>query len=116
MTDESVKVEAMPVLHLTPENFNTFATQIPNVVIDFWAPWCGPCQRFGPIFEEVHNEYPEIQFCKCDTEECRSIALEFRISAIPTIFFIKNGQVVDAKTGALSAERLREELNRIYRQ
>ncbi|HJJ28704.1 MAG TPA: thioredoxin [Methanocorpusculum sp.] len=117
MTDaKTPPVEAMPVIHLNEENFNAFASQIPNIVIDFWAEWCGPCKRFAPVFEEVHTEYPEVQFCKCNTDECPNVANQYHISAIPTIFFVKSGTVQRIVSGALSAERLREELNRVFRQ
>jgi thioredoxin len=109
-------VEAMPVIHLNEENFNSFASQIPNIVIDFWAEWCGPCKMFAPVFEKVHVEYPEVQFCKCNTDECPNIARQHNISAIPTIFFVKSGTVQRIVSGALPEERLREELNRVFRK
>lgn len=112
--EKKPEVAAMPVLHLTEENFNIFAA-VPNLVIDFWAEWCGPCQRFAPVFEDIHLEYPEIQFCKCNVDECRTIAQQYHIASIPTLFFVKSGNVIQIRSGALSPERFREELNRIYR-
>ncbi|MDO5846344.1 MAG: thioredoxin [Methanocorpusculum sp.] len=112
---ENPPMEAQPVIHLNGENFNTFTMQIPNVVVDFWAEWCVPCQFFAPVFEETAKEYPEIQFCKCNTDENEWIAQELRISAIPTLMFIKNGTVVRMRAGSLTQEKLREELNLVYR-
>jgi thioredoxin len=81
-------VEAQPVVHLDETNFNTFTLKIPNVVVDLWAEWCGPCRYFAPIFEETAKEYPEVQFCKCNTDENKWIAQELQINSIPTIMYI----------------------------
>lgn len=107
--------QSQPVVHLNSENFNAFVTQIPNVVIDFWAEWCGPCRMFAPVFEEVSLEYPEVQFCKCNTDENRQIASHLRISAIPTIIYAKNGTAVKLRAGALNKEEFRKELDSVYR-
>ncbi len=112
---KSPPTEAQPIIHLTEDNFNTFTLQIPYLVIDFWAEWCGPCRFFAPIFEEISLEYPEIQFCKCNTEENRHIAAELHINVIPTLMFIKSGNVVHISCGALSREKFREELNSVFR-
>lgn len=108
--------QSQPVVHLNSENFNAFAAQIPNVVIDFWAEWCGPCRMFAPIFEEVSLEYPEIQFCKCNTDENPEIASHLRISAIPTIIYAKNGNAVKLRAGALTKDEFRKELDSVYRE
>ncbi|HKM41091.1 MAG TPA: thioredoxin domain-containing protein [Methanocorpusculum sp.] len=111
----SPPTEAMPIIHLSEDNFNAFTLRIPSLVIDFWAEWCGPCRYFAPIFEEISLEYPEIQFCKCNTEENCHIATELRINAIPTLMFIKSGTVVRIHCGVLSIEEFREELNSVFR-
>ena len=108
-------VEAQPVVHLDETNFNTFTLKIPNVVVDFWAEWCGPCRYFAPIFEETSKEYPEVQFCKCNTDENRWIAQELQINSIPTIMYIQNGTVQKIRLGAISQEKFREELNSVFR-
>ncbi len=108
-------VEAQPVIHLDETNFNMFTLQIPNVVVDFWAEWCAPCRYFAPIFEETAKEYPEIQFCKCNTDENRRISQDLCITSIPTIMYIQNGTVVKLRSGAISQEKFREELNTVYR-
>lgn len=107
--------EALPVLTLTEENFNTFTLQIPAIVIDFFTDWCGSCRFFSSIFAEVSLEYPEVQFCTCNTEENSRIASELRIRAVPTLMFIKNKTVVKIRAGALSKEEFRDDLNAVFR-
>lgn len=108
-------VEAQPVVHLDETNFNTFTLKIPNVVVDLWAEWCGPCRYFAPIFEETAKEYPEVQFCKYNTDENKWIAQELQINSIPTIMYIQNGTVQKIRLGAISQEKFREELNSVFR-
>ncbi|MDO9522556.1 MAG: thioredoxin family protein [Methanocorpusculum sp.] len=107
--------EALPILTLTEVNFNSFTMQIPALVIDFLTDWCGSCRFFAQIFSEVSLEYPEVQFCTCNTEENSHIAAELHIRAVPTLMFIKNGTVVKIRTSALSEEEFREDLNAVFR-
>lgn len=79
------------------------------LVVDFWATWCGPCRAIAPIVEELANEYEgKIVVGKCDVEENDDIAMEFGIRNIPTILFIKNGEVVDKFVGATTKAKLQE--------
>ncbi len=77
------------------------------VVVDFWAPWCGPCRSFAPIFEDVAEERSgKMRFVKVNTEAERELSARFRIRSIPTIMMFKNGEVIDMLNGAVPKRHL----------
>ena len=90
-------------LAITKDNFEEIsASQLP-VVIDFWAEWCGPCRMISPIIDELAGEYEgRAVIGKCDVDNNDDIVGKFMVRNIPTIVFIKGGQVVDKQVGALS--------------
>jgi len=86
---------------ITSENFQSYANGELPLVVDFWATWCGPCRMVGPIISELAQDYDgKIVVGKCDVDENDEGAAEFGVRNIPTILFIKNGQVVDKFVGA----------------
>lgn len=82
------------------------------VVVDFWAPWCGPCRIIAPIIEELAMEMGDkVKFGKLNTDENQNIAMRYGIRAIPTIMLFKNGEVVDTRIGVQPKEALRQMIN-----
>ncbi len=101
-------------LAITDSNFEELMASGKPVVIDFWATWCGPCKKVGPIIEELAAEYEgKAVIGKCDVEENDDLASRFGIRNVPTILFIKNGEVVDKQVGAAPKSTLEEKLKNI---
>jgi thioredoxin 1 len=98
-------------IELTSDNFD--ATVNDGVaLVDFWAPWCGPCRMIAPVIEELAEEYDgKAKICKVNTDEEQDIAVKFGIRSIPTLIFLKDGQVVDQIVGAQSKQVLAEKLD-----
>ena len=97
---------------ITNENFESFKNGNLPLVVDFWATWCGPCKAIAPIVGELAEEYDgKVVVGKCDVEEADEIAMQFGIRNIPTILFIKNGQVVDKFVGATTKAKLKEKFD-----
>lgn len=96
---------------ITNENFETLKNSEQPLVVDFWATWCGPCRMIAPIVSELADEYDgKITVGKCDVEENDDVAAEFGIRNIPTLLFLKNGQLVDKIVGAASKEKINEKM------
>ena len=91
----------MAALNLTIDNFDE-----EPVLIDFWAPWCGPCQMVLPIIAELADEVTDAKICKVNVDENIELAQKFRVMSIPTLLVVKNGDVVKREVGAKSKEEI----------
>lgn len=102
------------MLAITDTNYEELAAQGKPMVIDFWATWCGPCRKIAPIIEALANDYADQAIIgKVDIEENEDLAAKFGIRNIPTVLYIKNGEIVDKQVGAAPRPTLEEKLKGI---
>jgi thioredoxin 1 len=93
-------------VELTKENFEQVITGNDMVLVDFWAPWCGPCRGFAPVFEQASEKYPDVVFAKVNTEEEQEIAAHFQIRSIPTLMIFREKIIIFSQPGALPGSAL----------
>lgn len=98
----------MATVQLTKDDFEQQVMASDMAVIDFWAPWCGPCKSFGPTFEAVSEEHPDTLFAKINTEEQQELAAYFDIRSIPTLMIIRDKVIVFSQAGALPKSALQD--------
>ncbi|MGB5472994.1 MAG: thioredoxin [Gammaproteobacteria bacterium] len=91
----------MAVIEITRDTFDSTVTGNDIVLLDFWAPWCGPCRQFAPVFESMSESHPDVVFAKINTEEERELAGHFQIRSIPTLMVFRQQIIVYAEPGAL---------------
>ena len=106
---------AARVIEINDGNFEAevLKSSLP-VMVDFWAPWCGPCRMIAPITEKLANEYKgRLKFCKLNVDENQQTASQYRIMSIPQILFFKNGEVVAESTGAVPEPALRSKVESV---
>lgn len=98
----------MAVVELNKDNFEEIVTNNDFVIVDFWAPWCGPCRSFAPTYETVSEAHPDIVFAKLNTEEEQAVAGHFQIRSIPTLMIFREKIIIYSEAGALSESHFRE--------
>ena len=98
-------------LNISDSNFEAILGEGLPVMVDFWAPWCGPCRRVSPIVEELAAEYEgKVKICKCNVDENDGIPMQYSIRNIPTLLFFKNGELVDRLVGAVPKQEIEDKL------
>ena len=98
----------MPTVELTKDNFDNTVNDNSMVIVDFWAPWCGPCRGFAPVYEKASNEHPDVVFAKVNTDEQQELAGAFGIRSIPTLMVFRDKVIVFQQAGALPGNALEQ--------
>ena len=99
-------------LQITEENYDEVLSSDKPILLDFWAEWCGPCKMIGPIIDELSEDFSETAIVgKINVDEAGSLSSKYGIRNIPTLLFIKNGEVIDKHVGAASKKEISDKLN-----
>ena len=100
----------MATMDLTKDNFEQTVGGNPIVIVDFWAPWCGPCRGFAPVFEKASESHPDVVFAKVNSDEQQELAGAFNIRSIPTLMVFREKVILFQQAGALPGQALEQVL------
>jgi len=100
----------MATVELTKDNFEQTVNGNPIVIVDFWAPWCGPCKGFAPIYEKASEAHPDVVFAKVNSDEQQELAGAFNIRSIPTLMVFREKVILFQQAGALPGQALEQVL------
>jgi thioredoxin len=100
----------MATIELTKDNFEQTINGNPIVILDFWAPWCGPCRGFAPVFEKASEAHPDVVFAKVNSDEQQELAGAFNIRSIPTLMVFREKVILFQQAGALPGQALEQVL------
>lgn len=105
----------MLIHYSSNDNLENLLKENKNVVIDFYADWCGPCKMLSPLIEDASKDFTDVTFIKINVDHFRNEAMQYRVNSIPSLFYIKNGIVVDSSLGFMPYNMLKEKISKLVK-